>query len=263
MAARPPMPIPPHRELSRLRIPLHPSMPVMLDGQPLFNPPPSQSQQFYPMVQNQVPPTPGFYNPSPTHQMPPHLTMHRMHPSIAQMAASGMPIPMNIPIPMTPGGQIAFSPQLNLLSPPVAGVPFQPSMRQRRQPSISIGGPPKAALGGPNRKLSPLPAEASPLPAPDASKPKKKFIVKLPVESGSDALPPSWARKPVPLSSLPPMEVIPPTDLTTAEVYPAPLTEFPNTMDVFLPGKVLYYLPSHQPCVYLLTIVLYFDVAFS
>ncbi|KAJ7294054.1 hypothetical protein C8J57DRAFT_1445011 [Mycena rebaudengoi] len=97
--------------------------------------------------------------------------------------------------------------------PTGGGNPFP--NRNRRQPSI--GGPPKAVLGGPARKLSPLPPVVPAVP--------KKMTVKLPKESpvgenGQPAAKPSWARTP----------------LETPFVY-RELKRFPSTIDVFLPGK--------------------------
>ncbi|KAH7104278.1 hypothetical protein BKA62DRAFT_501365 [Auriculariales sp. MPI-PUGE-AT-0066] len=76
---------------------------------------------------------------------------HRAHPSIALAAGlAGV-------VPMTPGGAHHLPPHMIAIPPtPGAGQQFQP--RSRRAPSISTGGPPKAPLGGPQRKMtSPMP----------------------------------------------------------------------------------------------------------
>ena len=60
---------------------------------------------------------------------------------------------------------------------PIPPNPHAPHFRQRRQPSISIGGPPKAALGGPQRKpLTPQPQVV----APDVTPQGRKIAFKLP-----------------------------------------------------------------------------------
>jgi hypothetical protein len=167
-------------------------------------------------------------------------------------------------VPMTPLGQ-AF-PQTPMLLGPGAnsfaqqqqqggGPPHhQHHGRNRRQQSVSIGGPPKAVLGGPNRKpVSPLPptAAATPAAAPEPATPApapapapapiktKKVVVKIPKERTDDG-PEEWAREPIREEDLP--EVILPEllELTTRESYPSDYDRLvlPPTLDVFLPGKV-------------------------
>ncbi len=108
-----------------------------------------------------------------------------------------------------------------------------------------IGGPPKALLGGPNRKPSPLP------PAQQAIQDKlkaKKVQVKIPNElqlevedenraSSSKSL---WSRTPANPSTLPKqVEVLVPETIS-GEVYPEEILtrQLPPSVDVFLPGKV-------------------------
>ncbi|KAG8732948.1 hypothetical protein FRC11_009825 [Ceratobasidium sp. 423] len=155
--------------------------------------------------------------------------MHRHHASIAM----GMPL--------TPGGgmfqqqqqpHFAAMPPAN---PPQMGGLGVPPFVPRSRRTISIGGPPKAVLGGPNRKTSPLP----PTPAgenapglPDVK--KKKCTVKLPVESDQDLdgdaeddeasarrTKSLWSRTPIPLSEFPP-EVILGDQLVIISVEPHP-----------------------------------------
>jgi hypothetical protein len=130
---------------------------------------------------------------------------------------------------MTPLGQ-GFP-----IVPPPFGQPFVP--RSSRAPSMSIGGPPKAALGGPGRKHSPLP------PAPPATK-GKKVVVNLPVETmasteGEPPRRPPWARTPMPTTNCE-EPVVMPQEPATAEPYPPDSWRYhiPDTVDVFLPGKV-------------------------
>jgi len=131
--------------------------------------------------------------------------------------------------------------------------------RNRRQ--LSIGGPPKAILGGPQRKLSPNPIPSVPSagvsgsttpsgapanPQPAAAVKVKKVMVNLPKETipseeeGVAATKAVFARIP-----LKPEEIVEDTDvwypeLTTCEEFPSEQFRhhIPSTVDVFLPGKV-------------------------
>jgi hypothetical protein len=110
---------------------------------------------------------------------------------------------------------------------------------------MSLGGPPKAVLGGPNRKVSPLPPAAAELTPATYCK-GKKVIVKFPRETvvGDDIeqpiTRPLWARTPLPLADVPDQPNAKPPQLTTAEVYLSDSERYdlPSTLDVFLPGKV-------------------------
>lgn len=90
-------------------------------------------------------------------------------------------------------------------------------VRHRKQ--VSIGGPPKAVLGGPQRKPSPLPP-----PKP------KKVQVNLPRLS-----PPV---PPLPTIDFPPINF---PDSSTRDIFPPDISRHlvPHTIDVFLPGQVL------------------------
>jgi hypothetical protein len=115
---------------------------------------------------------------------------------------------------------------------------------------MSLGGPPKAVLGGPNRKVSPLPVVAAEVSSAATAK-IKKVVVKFPRETivGDDAdktvgrAP--WARTPVPIDEVPEQPVLRPPELATAEAYPTDTHRYylPNTVDVFLPGKVCILYP--------------------
>ncbi|THG97227.1 hypothetical protein EW026_g4730 [Hermanssonia centrifuga] len=121
-------------------------------------------------------------------------TMHRAHPSMAQLAAAGLLTPSGMP--MTPLGQVGFP-------PPMLPPPFVP--RSKRTQSVSTGGPPKAVLGGPQRKVTPLPPIAAAV-TPVVPK-TKKVIVNLPKETikeGEDSgKRQEWARSPVPIPEIP------------------------------------------------------------
>lgn len=157
--------------------------------------------------------------------------MHRAHPSMAQLAAAGILPPPGMPI--TPLGQVGFP-------APMLPAPFVP--RSKRTQSISTGGPPKAVLGGPQRKVSPMP----PVVAPQAAPAKvKKVIVNLPEETvreGEDrGSRRAWARTPLPISEVAEEPETVPPELLSIEPYPPDAWRYhlPPTVDVFLPGKVV------------------------
>ena len=88
----------------------------------------------------------------------------------------------------------------------------------RHKKQVSIGGPPKAVLGGPQRKPSLQPT----------LKPKK-LVVRLPAHS--PALPP------LPVHAAP---AVPQPDPATRDIFPPDIWRrvVPDTIDVFLPGQV-------------------------
>ena len=108
-------------------------------------------------------------------------------------------------MPMTPLGQTGF-PQ-----PMVPGLaPFAPPFvpRSKRSASVSVGGPPKAVLGGPQRKVSPMPPPAATGAVAAPPQKPKKVIVNLPRETvpGEGDEPPtraSFARMPLVDSEVP------------------------------------------------------------
>ncbi|TFK47942.1 hypothetical protein OE88DRAFT_1664911 [Heliocybe sulcata] len=216
------------------------------EGPPMFSPAlPSGMPQFpmNPQAALQTPLQTSFFPPHGLQGRPPHMG-HGNRPSLAQLAFAGMPMPSGGP--MTPLGQNQFAPPMLL-----NGGPFTPPLttRNRRAPSISIGGPPKAALGGPGRNHSPLPvplATAAAASGSAATAPKtKKVIVKLPKETLKDeentdsTARPSWARTPMHPSYLPVEPDIQPPETISAEAYPSDTWryELPDSVDVFLPGK--------------------------
>lgn len=165
---------------------------------------------------------------------------------------------INISTPLQP----MFNPQtptaphrptsMNLQNPlvtPLAGhfPRGPPPNRNRRQ--LSIGGPPKAVLGGPARKISPLPAAALAAAAgsnPTAPPPRsKKVTVKIPKET-AEGTRPEWARNVIdnPVDYFDQPVVLP--IATTIEEYPTVewRHHLPPTVDVFLPGKVSFVCPS-------------------
>lgn len=140
---------------------------------------------------------------------------------------------------MTPIAQAGFP-------GPMLPPPFVP--KSKRTQSVSTGGPPKAVLGGPQRKVSPLPPAAAAVVAstvPAAPK-VKKVVVNLPKETSAEGevsgtrLP--WARTPIPVSQCPSQPAVPPPEIASSEAYPpdAWRHHIPPTVDVFLPGKVTY-----------------------
>ncbi|KAG5646905.1 hypothetical protein DXG03_001981 [Asterophora parasitica] len=175
-----------------------------------------------PFFNAQPPPAPG----RPTH--------HQGRASIAHLAAAGIHPPSGFP--MTPLG--GHFPRASMM-----GIPGQPSAhsfpnRNRRQ--LSIGGPPKAVLGGPARKVSPLPVVA-PSPAPQKVKKVNVNLPKETIPAEEEGQPPtraSWARTVLDGFEYKDQEVAP-VELTTAEPYPPDewRNQVPNTLDVFLPGK--------------------------
>lgn len=102
---------------------------------------------------------------------------------------------------------------------------------------MSIGGPPKAVLGGPNKQQLPPPPPA-PLPVK-----VKKAVVNIPKETipGEDGAPstrPDWAREPW---TDPPEQPNPEApELTTGYELDNDAWRYslPNTVEVYLPGKV-------------------------
>ncbi|RDB29315.1 hypothetical protein Hypma_015013 [Hypsizygus marmoreus] len=206
-------------------------------GQPMFSPalPTSGFHPHFPMNNSMQTPMQPFFNPQPP-PAPGRPTHHQGRASIAHLAAAGIHPPNGFPItPM--GGHFPRASMIGLPGQP-AGPPFP--NRNRRQ--LSIGGPPKAVLGGPARKLSPLPPAALNTPSPAPQK-VKKMNVNLPKETvlGEDGQPatrPSWARTTLDGFVFVDQE-IPPVELTSGESYPPDewRNHVPNTLDVFLPGK--------------------------
>lgn len=122
-------------------------------------------------------------------------------------------------------------PSVALLPPqPPFAPPLPPPARHRKQ--FSIGGPPKAVLGGPQRKVSPLPAAPKP----------KKAPVNIPQETLPDGQRQDWARCPLPnLDVHEPL--VPLVDYATRDIYPLDIWRrlVPDTIDVFLPGQVRWF----------------------
>jgi hypothetical protein len=120
--------------------------------------------------------------------------------------------------------------------------PHRPHKRQ-----MSIGGPPKAVLGGPARKVSPNPIAV----AAAAAVSKKKITVNLPketltvddmegdAEKVSETTRAEFARVPLPHNEYKDVEVQPP-ELITREMFPPDdfVKGWPDNIDVFLPRKV-------------------------
>jgi hypothetical protein len=126
-------------------------------------------------------------------QPPPHIPHIPHRGSIIGLPPGPLPIPaMPLgppPGPMTPVG---CGPPLGMGPPHHLGMGHNarqgsislPFTRNRRQPSISTGGPPKATLGGPQNKhvAPPITNPATASAALEAKLKGKKLIVKLPRE---------------------------------------------------------------------------------
>jgi hypothetical protein len=182
-----------------------------------------------------------FFNPPP-HHAPNRPTHHSNSPSVVQFVAAGIHPPNGFPMTPVGGGQGGghFSRPSLMLAPGQ----MPPFPHRRRQPSI--GGPPKAILGGPARKLSPIPPGASISPAPPLK--SKKLVVNLPketleAEGGWPAPREPWARTPLPQRPGEGERDVEPVELTTREGYPPDAWRrmMPEVVDVFLPGKVCCY----------------------
>lgn len=247
-----------HRQqLSRLFIPpsLNSQQPMSFaDHPPLFSPalPTSIQQGMHPpfAMNGQVHPlqTPmqaNFFPPPPPGA--PGRPLHRSHPSVMQLAAAGILPPPGMP--MTPLGQAGFpQPMVPGLAP--YAPPFVP--RSKRSASMSVGGPPKAVLGGPQRKVSPMPVPVATAAVVAPQKPKK-VIVNLPHETipGEGDEPPTcatFARMPLATSEIPVQSALRHPETSTVELYPPDSwrNHLPPTVDVFLPGKVCV---SYSACV--------------
>lgn len=104
--------------------------------------------------------------------------------------------------------------------------------------TMSIGGPPKAVLGGPNKQQAPPP----PAPAPPPTK-QKKVVLNLPKETipGEDGAPSTraeYAREP--LVDIPEQVETAAPELTSANEINGDEWRYslPDTVEVYLPGKV-------------------------
>ncbi|KAH9053318.1 hypothetical protein EDB87DRAFT_1652018 [Lactarius vividus] len=180
----------------------------------------------------QTPIQPSFFpTPSPVPPRPIHPGHRAAQASIA-LAAAGIHPPHGPPL--TPLGHGQF-PQA-----PFAGPQF-PQFRNRRQPSVSIGGPPKAQLGGAGKNYRPPSPTANTVTVTQKS---NKATVNLPKETvpAGDGRPPtrsSFARTPIPPHLIPPQPPVPPPDVISADIYPPDIlrVEVPDTVEVFLPGK--------------------------
>ncbi|KAH9067004.1 hypothetical protein EDB83DRAFT_2542288 [Lactarius deliciosus] len=180
----------------------------------------------------QTPIQPSFFPaPSPGPPRPIHPGHRAAQASIA-LAAAGIHPPHGPPL--TPLGHAQFPPT------PFAGPQF-PQFRNRRQPSVSIGGPPKAQLGGAGKNYRPPSPTAN---AVIVTQKSNKATVNLPKETvpAGDDRPPtrsSFARTPIPPHLVPPQPSVPPPDVISADIHPPDnlRVEVPDTVEVFLPGK--------------------------
>ncbi|KIM21994.1 hypothetical protein M408DRAFT_297474 [Serendipita vermifera MAFF 305830] len=173
-----------------------------------------------------LPITPGFNPGFQQHQLPPHLAAAA---AVAAAAAAGG-------APGTAGPQGGGGHGRS-------GSVSMPFNRNRRQNSVSLGGPPKATLGGPANKhtAAPLMNPSSSTAVLEKTLKGKKLTVKVPNESATeDGGPiPAYARTPIPVSELPHFVEPLALDTATAPLFPEerPKGELPKSIDVFLPGK--------------------------
>ena len=217
-----------HRDLPLPRLTIN-------SGQQVYSPalPSAVHQAFHPQF-----PIQPFFNPQPP-QTPGRSIHHQTQQSIVHLTSAGIH-PSNA-FPMTP--MAGHFPRPSVVAVPPQGQPSGPPFPHRNRRQLSIGGPPKAVLGGPARKLSPLPIAPAINSSPAPPK-VKKLNVNLPKETilGDDGQPlsrPSWARTPLRAVEFT-HQYISRVEIFTAELYPTDnwAKSFPNTLDVFLPGKV-------------------------
>lgn len=249
-------------------------VPPQEGGQPLFSPalPTALQHTFRPSISVapnamnpfalQTPLQAQFYPPQAPFVQPGHGHAHRGSlVGIPPQFAMGPPVLGPI-TPLTAGFGLGMQQQQHQLPPHLAqaiaagniggvggghgrtGSVSLPFNRNRRQNSISVGGPPKATLGGPQNKhvAATVTNPATSAAAIEKMLKGKKIVVKIPQEApNEDGEPVSFARYPVPLSELSNMEDPQPIPETvTGDVYPEerPKGDVPRSIDVFLPGKV-------------------------
>jgi hypothetical protein len=212
-----------------------------------FPPPfPQPASLFHTPIQPSFFPPPSAVPPRPLHPG------HRSQASVA-LAAAGIHPPLGIHppsgVPATPLAQSQFPPAA---FGPSQFPPFQP--RSRRQPSISTGGPPKAQLGGAGKNYRPPSPTANANATAAQSQKLKKAIVNLPKESvpGVDGEPSTWtsfARTPIPLHLVPPHPSPSSPVVISAVIHPPDSLRvtLPDTIDVFLPGKVKLLIRCYLP----------------
>ena len=259
-----------------LRINVPQSLAQQSGGQPLFSPalPSALQTQFKPSMSHGLPhplslsnnmntmqtPIQSQFFPQPVPFIPGHhqrnsiVGVHNLNPQFALQGPNPLPA-LAATIPLTPGFNAGFQQHQmppHLVNAPSAGaqgghgrsgsmsLPFN---RNRRQGSVSLGGPPKATLGGPMNKHTapPMTNPASSAAILEKTLKGKKLVVKVPNERPEeDGSVPQFARFPVPISELPHFEEPPAVDTATAALYPDEKSrgELPRTIEVFLPGKV-------------------------
>ena len=220
-----------------------PRLKINMQQQPMpvqqLYPPALLQQGFYPsypMPSALRTPMQAYFN----SQVPPAPARptHHAHQASVQLAAAGIH-PPNLVTPIS-----THFPRPSMILGSTGQPPSHrfPNRNSRRQ--LSIGGPPKAVLGGPARKLSPYPPAASTSASPHKSE-KAIAIVNLPKETvpgedGEPATRSSWARSPLDNPFQYQDHPAIPPELTTAEVFPPDTyrLDFPNSIDVYLPGRV-------------------------
>ena len=221
-----------------------PRLNINMQQQPMpvqqLHPPALLQQGFhpsYPMPSTLHTPMQAFFNPVPP-PAPARFT-HHAHQASVQLAAAGIH-PPNLLTPLS-----THFPRPSMILGSASQPPSHPfPNRKRRQ--LSIGGPPKAVLGGPARKLSPLPSNSAPNDETSIfPKKSKKITVNLPKETvpgedGEPATRSSWARFPLDNPFQYQDHPAIPPEVSTVEVFPPDTyrLDLPDLIDVYLPGKV-------------------------
>ncbi len=190
--------------------------------------------------------TPGHHPFTAAQPGTPNRNRHRQNASVANLfGALQMPPPSPHPNPFMsfPSGH---QHQMSVSTP-------HHVLKSRRNASVSIGGPPKAVLGGPQRKVTPLPSilPEDTTPVAEVKVSIKKPTVHLPDETGpvvydgNTYSTPPWSRNPLAGeidTSLPS-----PPDISSRVVYPTKTVPFSPeaNIEVFLPDHVRR-APSHS-----------------
>jgi hypothetical protein len=167
----------------------------------------------------------GFPAPAPG---APGRPAHRTRQSLAGMSLAGMPFtPLGGGFPLVNGAP---------LLPPGPLTPGGGGFVPRSRRTMSVGGPPKAVLGGPKAQQPAATPEPAPAPPPVKG---KKTIIRLPKETvpgenGEPSTRPEWARDPLDQPVDADSSQWDGLELTSGEE----LVEEPGFSRVYIPSKV-------------------------